>query len=105
MRFLTSSPMFACFSEPSWRKGERFTRPAHQGGVRLRSCCRVHPCPREVHRLAGYRRKRLGVPLPQGVSASVKEAARKVVEIGGRDALGTVAKMHFKTAAEVLAGD
>jgi hypothetical protein len=31
--------------------------------------------------------------------------ARKVAEIGGRDALSTVAKMHFKTAAEVLAGD
>jgi ribonuclease HIII len=49
--------------------------------------------------------RRLGVPLPRGVSASVKQAARKVVEIAGRDALGTVAKMHFKTAAEVLAGD
>jgi ribonuclease HIII len=49
--------------------------------------------------------KRLGVPLPRGVSAPVKQAARKVVEIAGRDALATVAKMHFKTAAEVLAGD
>ena len=49
--------------------------------------------------------KRLGVMLPRGVSASVKEAAQKVVESAGRDALGTVAKMHFKTAAEVLAGD
>ena len=49
--------------------------------------------------------KRLGVALPRGVSASVKEAARRVIEVAGRDALGTVAKMHFKTAAEVLAGD
>ena len=47
--------------------------------------------------------KRLGLPLPRGVSASVKEAARKIVERGGREALGAVAKMHFKTAAEVLA--
>jgi ribonuclease HIII len=48
--------------------------------------------------------KRLGVQLPRGVSASVKEAAKKVVEVAGRDALEGVAKMHFKTAAEVLAG-
>ena len=47
--------------------------------------------------------KRLGVPLPRGVSASVKDAARKIVANGGRDALAAVAKMHFKTAAEVLA--
>jgi ribonuclease HIII len=48
--------------------------------------------------------KRLGVQLPRGVSASVKEAAKKVVQVAGRDALGSVAKMHFKTALEVLAG-
>ena len=46
--------------------------------------------------------KRLGVLLPRGVSVPVKEAARKIVETGGRDALAGVAKMHFKTAAEVL---
>ena len=49
--------------------------------------------------------KRLGVQLPRGVSAAVKEAAKKVVESRGRDALAAVAKMHFKTAAEVLASD
>ncbi len=48
--------------------------------------------------------RRLGVLLPRGVSASVKEAAKKIVETDGRDALGGVAKMHFKTASEVLAG-
>jgi ribonuclease HIII len=48
--------------------------------------------------------RRLGIVLPRGVSASVKEAAKKIVCDGGRDALGAVAKMHFKTAAEVLAG-
>lgn len=47
--------------------------------------------------------RRLGVPLPRGVSASVKEAAKKIVTNGGREALDAVAKMHFKTAAEVLA--
>ena len=47
--------------------------------------------------------KRLGLPLPRGVSSLVKEAARRIVERGGREALGAVAKMHFKTAAEVLA--
>jgi ribonuclease HIII len=47
--------------------------------------------------------KRLGLPLPRGVSSSVKEAARRIVERGGREALEAVAKMHFKTAAEVLA--
>jgi ribonuclease HIII len=47
--------------------------------------------------------RRIGVPLPRGVSASVKEAAKKIVANGGREALDAVAKMHFKTAAEVLA--
>lgn len=46
--------------------------------------------------------KRVGVRLPRGVSESVKEAARKIVEAGGRDALSGVAKMHFKTASEIL---
>ena len=46
--------------------------------------------------------RRLGVLLTRGVSVPVKEAARKIVETGGRDALAGVAKMHFKTAAEVL---
>lgn len=47
--------------------------------------------------------KRLGgLALPRGVSASVKDAARKIVATGGTDALAGVAKMHFKTAAEVV---
>jgi ribonuclease HIII len=40
--------------------------------------------------------------LPKGVSAAVKSAARAVVEKAGRDSLRTVAKMHFRTSAEVL---
>ena len=48
------------------------------------------------------RSKVLGLQLPKGVSAAVKSAAKTVAEKGGRNALGTIAKMHFKTAVEVL---
>jgi ribonuclease HIII len=48
------------------------------------------------------RSKALGIALPKGVSAAVKSAARAVVEKAGRDGLHTVAKMHFRTSAEVL---
>ena len=48
------------------------------------------------------RSKALGIALPRGVSAAVKSAARAVVEKGGRDALHAIAKMHFRTSAEVL---
>jgi ribonuclease HIII len=48
------------------------------------------------------RSKSLAIALPKGVSTAVKTAARAVVEKGGREALRTVAKMHFKTSAEVL---
>ena len=48
------------------------------------------------------RSKTLGIPLPKGVSAAVKSAARAVVEKEGRDALRAIAKMHFRTSAEVL---
>lgn len=48
------------------------------------------------------RSKVLGVQLPKGVSAAVKSAAKTVLKNGGRNSLGTIAKMHFKTAIEVL---
>jgi ribonuclease HIII len=48
------------------------------------------------------RGRALGIVLPKGVSAAVKSAARVVVEKAGRDSLRTVAKMHFRTSAEVL---
>ena len=48
------------------------------------------------------RAKQLGIPLPKGVSAAVKSAAMQIIEKHGRDALKTVAKMHFRTSAEVL---
>lgn len=47
--------------------------------------------------------KRLGVKLPKGASGAVLEAAREIVRKLGPDALPTVAKMHFKTAAQALA--
>jgi len=45
--------------------------------------------------------KAIGVKLGRGVSAEVKEAARKLVEKGGPDALRRVAKAHFRTAYDV----
>jgi len=46
--------------------------------------------------------RQLGVVLPRGVNAQVKETARKIVGQGGEDALRAVSKAHFKTFAEVL---
>ena len=48
------------------------------------------------------RGKTLGIALPKGVSAAVKTAARAVVEKEGRETLRAIAKMHFRTSAEVL---
>ena len=48
------------------------------------------------------RSKNLGVKLPRGVSASVKEAAKALVEKHGPDILPQVAKVHFRTAHEIL---
>lgn len=46
--------------------------------------------------------RKAGVELPRGVSAQVKAAAARLIALHGRDALGRHAKMHFKTAAEIL---
>jgi ribonuclease HIII len=40
--------------------------------------------------------------LPKGASAAVKKAAARIAGTGGSQGLAQVAKMHFKTAAEVL---
>jgi ribonuclease HIII len=48
------------------------------------------------------RSKQLEIILPKGVSGGVKSAARVVVEKFGPDVLRTIAKMHFRTSAEVL---
>lgn len=46
--------------------------------------------------------ERTGVRLPRGASEAVKAAARQIVAAGGAEALAPLAKMHFKTSAEVL---
>ena len=45
--------------------------------------------------------KELGVRLQRGVSAGVKETAKKLVETNGPGALREVAKVHFRTAHEI----
>jgi ribonuclease HIII len=45
--------------------------------------------------------KELGVRLERGVSASVKEIAKRLVETNGPEALREVAKVHFRTAHEI----
>jgi ribonuclease HIII len=45
--------------------------------------------------------KRAGLRLGRGVSESIKEAARKIVEQGGPEALRKFAKVHFRTAHEI----
>ncbi len=45
--------------------------------------------------------KALGVRLGRGVSPAVKEAARKIAESKGADALRSLAKVHFRTAHEI----
>jgi len=44
--------------------------------------------------------KEIGLRLERGVSAAVKESAKKLVEMDGPDALRAVAKVHFRTAHE-----
>jgi ribonuclease HIII len=48
--------------------------------------------------------KEYGVELPKGASTAVVEAAVQLVTKHGRDALGKVAKMHFRTSQKVLEG-
>ena len=48
--------------------------------------------------------RELGVTLPKGVSEQVKDAARAYVAEHGPQALRKVAKVHFRTAAEVAPG-
>src|SRR5438034_4779215 len=51
------------------------------------------------------RGKELGWRLERGVSASVKETAKKLVEKSGPDTLREVAKVHFRTAHEIAPDD
>jgi len=45
--------------------------------------------------------KEIGLRLERGVSASVKDSAKKLVEMNGTGALRDVAKVHFRTAHEI----
>ena len=45
--------------------------------------------------------KQFGMRLERGVSPSVKETAKKLVEMNGPQTLGEVAKVHFRTAHEI----
>jgi ribonuclease HIII len=49
--------------------------------------------------------KKAGLPLPKGASASVEEAARRLVREKGRDALKEFAKVHFKTTSRLCLED
>jgi ribonuclease HIII len=51
------------------------------------------------------RGKELGWRLERGVSASVKETAKKLVEKSGPAALREVAKVHFRTAHDIAPDD
>jgi ribonuclease HIII len=51
------------------------------------------------------RGKDLGLRLDRGVSANVKETAKKLVEMNGPQALREVAKVHFRTAHEIAPAD
>jgi ribonuclease HIII len=42
-----------------------------------------------------------GVSLPKGAGQGVKTAAARFLELYGRQRLGEVAKLHFKTASEI----
>ena len=44
----------------------------------------------------------VGTTLPKGASSSVELAAKMILKKHGRDRLGTVAKLHFKTTQAVL---
>jgi ribonuclease HIII len=48
--------------------------------------------------------KEYGVELPKGASAAVIEAGVELVKKHGREALGKVAKTHFRTSQKVLEG-
>ena len=46
----------------------------------------------------------IGTTLPKGASQAVELAARMIIKKHGRERLGSVAKLHFKTTQAVLAG-
>src|SRR5881296_4730661 len=51
------------------------------------------------------RGRELGLRLERGVSANVKETAKKLAQINGSQSLREVAKVHFRTAHEIAPND
>jgi ribonuclease HIII len=51
------------------------------------------------------RGKELGLRLERGVSANVKETAKKLAQMNGPQTLREVAKVHFRTAHEIAPND
>jgi ribonuclease HIII len=49
--------------------------------------------------------KSAGMPLPKGASASVEEAARRLVQKKGKGSLKEFAKVHFKTTSRLCLDD
>jgi ribonuclease HIII len=49
--------------------------------------------------------KSAGMPLPKGASASVEEAARRLVQRKGKGSLKEFAKVHFKTTSRLCLDD
>lgn len=56
-----------------------------------------------LHRLQRLSQE-IGTSLPKGASPAVELAARMVIKKHGRERLGAVAKLHFKTTERVVGG-
>ncbi len=56
-----------------------------------------------LHRLQRLSQE-IGTSLPKGASSAVELAARMVIKKHGRERLGAVAKLHFKTTERVVGG-
>ncbi len=74
------------------------TRAESDPVVAAASICARAEFVRQIQKLS----EASGIALMKGASAAVKEQGRKIVENEGRDALARYAKLHFRTAYEVL---
>lgn len=97
------------FADPTYLKSRLFDRGKQvvlESMVRAESDIAVAAA--SVLARAGFLRglKRLseefGIDLPKGASAQVVDAAKRFVSRNGAEALGKVAKLHFKTTQNVL---
>src|SRR5438045_3895205 len=78
-------------------------RSRAQSDLELARACSVRP--RGFINWLERKSNELGMRLERGVSPSVKDAARKLVETNGPGALREVAKVHFRTAHEIAPND